>query len=293
MVRFTNEKTTTLVERVLKAVDELTLKQGIIAAISCSCITSAITIAVAAGVTPVIAVNGSGDDNVIVTEETTSTKESTTTTTESTTTTTTTTMESTTTTTTTTMESTTTTTTETTMMTTTTETTEVLVLEEAPEEFYDIQDGSVVFDDCGDDSVTVAVTPDGAQENAVDENALDCENTNTSWYYGISEGDENFILLCNAVGHEAGSSAISVEDKAKVVEVICNRMESASYPDTIYDVLTQQNQFSGAYSYVDLGTYSAKVTEDVKTSVRNYLSGSYENHGYFSFYGDGCQNHFR
>lgn len=118
------------------------------------------------------------------------------------------------------------------------------------------------------------------------------ETSSTIWLYGIVEGDADFILLCNAVGHEAGSNEVSVENKAKVVEVICNRKDSDSYPDTIYGVLTQKNQFSGSSSYVNLGTYSSKVTESVKEAVRGYLAGEYENHGYISFRGNGHQNTF-
>ena len=115
----------------------------------------------------------------------------------------------------------------------------------------------------------------------------------STWMYGITEGDSNFILLCNAVGHEAGSNGITTANKAKVVQVICNRVDSSKYPNTIYEVLTQKNQFSGAYTYVNLGTYSSKVTDSVKDAVRGYLSGEYPNDGYTGFWGDGRQNHFR
>ena len=108
----------------------------------------------------------------------------------------------------------------------------------------------------------------------------------------ISESD--YILLCNAVGHEYGSDWVSVQEKALVVEVIMNRVYSASYPGTIYDVLTQPYQFSGAWGYVNLGCFSYQVTESVKESVLYYFQHPDEfTHGYCSFNGDGYRNYFR
>ena len=106
--------------------------------------------------------------------------------------------------------------------------------------------------------------------------------------------DSDYILLCNAVAHEAGANWITATEKAKVVEVIMNRVASSKYPNTIYGVLTQKNQFSGASSYVNLGKFSSKVTDLVKAGVDLYLADpSQFNHGYYGFWGDGKQNHFR
>lgn len=106
--------------------------------------------------------------------------------------------------------------------------------------------------------------------------------------------DSDYILLCNAVAHEYGSDWVSIHDKALVVEVIMNRVNSASYPGTIYGVLTQQYQFSGAWSYVNLGCFSYQVTESVKESVLYYFQHPDEfTHGYYSFNGDGYRNYFR
>ena len=116
--------------------------------------------------------------------------------------------------------------------------------------------------------------------------------SDNSWVYSVSQRD--YILLCNAVGHEAGANEISVEEKAKVVEVIMNRVYSDVYPDDVYSVLTQQNQFTGASTYVDLGTFSPKVSDMVKEAVDLYFADpSQFNHGYIGFWGDGHQNHFK
>lgn len=118
------------------------------------------------------------------------------------------------------------------------------------------------------------------------------ETVNVDTANSTSVSDSDYILLCNAVAHEAGSNWISTESKACVCEVIMNRVYSSAYPDTIYGVLTQNGQFSGCWGYVDLGCYSSYVTDDVQSAVTNFLNGVYGNHGYYSFWGDGYQNHF-
>lgn len=110
----------------------------------------------------------------------------------------------------------------------------------------------------------------------------------------VSVSESDYILLCNAVAHEAGANSISIEDKAKVVEVIMNRVSSPNFPNTIYGVLTQRYQFSGSSTYVNLNSYSYKVTSMVKEAVDLYLSDpSQFSEGYLYFTGDGAQNHFR
>ncbi|MBR1898999.1 MAG: cell wall hydrolase [Oscillospiraceae bacterium] len=115
-----------------------------------------------------------------------------------------------------------------------------------------------------------------------------------SYGSSITVSESDYILLCNAVAHEAGANNISVTEKAKVVEVIMNRVNSSSFPNSIYGVLTQKYQFSGSSTYVNLGTYSNKVTSMVKEAVDLYLSDpSQFSEGYLYFTGDGKQNHFR
>jgi hypothetical protein len=105
--------------------------------------------------------------------------------------------------------------------------------------------------------------------------------------------DEEYILLCNAVAHEAGCNWISTEDKAKVVEVIMNRVSSPKFPNTIYGVITQPYQFSGSSTYANLNTYSSHVTQSVKDAVTLHFkeNGSFTQ-GYIGFWGDGYSNHF-
>lgn len=110
---------------------------------------------------------------------------------------------------------------------------------------------------------------------------------------GLPISESDFIILCNAVGNEAGSNWISEYEKACVVEVIMNRVNDPRFPNTILGVLTQPYQFTGSSSYVYLGSFSGHVSESVKNAVRLYFSDpSQFSHGYLYFWGDGYRNHF-
>jgi spore germination cell wall hydrolase CwlJ-like protein len=98
------------------------------------------------------------------------------------------------------------------------------------------------------------------------------------------------ILLCNLVGREYGSDYVSVYDKACVVAVVMNRVNSPQFPNTIYEVLTQPYQFSG---YFASDSYSYQVTDSVIESVDYYFSHQEEFGNWFYFEGDGTYNYFR
>lgn len=134
--------------------------------------------------------------------------------------------------------------------------------------------------------VTEAVTEAPTEAEAV----VDATVSETS---SLPITDAEYIILCNAVAHEAGCSWIDEYDKAKVVEVIMNRVYSPRFPNSIVGVLTQPYQFSGSSSYVYLGTYSNYVTESVKNAVNLYFNEPESfTQGYLSFYGDGYHNYF-
>ena len=119
----------------------------------------------------------------------------------------------------------------------------------------------------------------------------DVEVVEDGWDLPITE--EEYVLLCNAVANEAGCSWISEFDKACVVEVIMNRVNSPRFSNTIYGVLTEPYQFSGCWGYVNLGTYSKYVTQSVKDAVTLYFTEPESfTHGYLGFWGDGYSNHF-
>lgn len=130
-------------------------------------------------------------------------------------------------------------------------------------------------------------------ENPAESKQEDIVYISYSWdddYYYVDDftiTTEDYILLCNCVAHEAGSDWYSDWEKAKVVEVIFNRVWSPAFPDTIYEVITQRNQFTGSAGYANLDGYSYEVTSLCCDGVDLYLSNpDLFNEGYLFFYGD-------
>ena len=65
--------------------------------------------------------------------------------------------------------------------------------------------------------------------------------------YNFSEND--MILMCTVVSSETGYCA-DKEQKA-VAHTILNRLKSKDFPDTIYEVVTQENQYTAVHGYFD------------------------------------------
>lgn len=97
------------------------------------------------------------------------------------------------------------------------------------------------------------------------------------------------IMLCNLVGREYGSDYVSIPEKAKVVAVVMNRVNSPLFPDSIYEVLVQPNQFPG---YLPCDYYMDNVTDSVIQAVDYYFSHSSEFEYKLYFEGDGTWNYF-
>lgn len=99
------------------------------------------------------------------------------------------------------------------------------------------------------------------------------------------------IWLCNLVGSEYGSDYVPITEKAKVVAVVMNRVHSSLYPNTVYDVLVQKDQFSGYQIY---NSYTHKVTDSVIQAVDYYFNHVSEfSSTILYFEGDGTYNYFR
>lgn len=97
------------------------------------------------------------------------------------------------------------------------------------------------------------------------------------------------ILLCNLVGREYGSDYVPIPEKAKVVAVVMNRVNSSLFPNTIYEVLTQPYQFSG---YITSDEYSYQVTDSVIEAVDYYFAHTEEFGDWLYFEGDNVWNYF-
>ena len=86
--------------------------------------------------------------------------------------------------------------------------------------------------------------------------------------YGISNKDKE--LFYKVV--EAECTGDSYESKLAVANVIANRVNSSSFPNTISKVVKQKNQFSviadGRYKKV-------KVTDSTRKAVNDCLSGKW------------------
>lgn len=91
--------------------------------------------------------------------------------------------------------------------------------------------------------------------------------------------------LAQIVEHEAGSDWISIYNKACVVAVVMNRVNSNSFPNTVYDVLTQPGQFSGFW-------FGYSPSQSCYDAVDYYFEHQNEFGNILYFYGDGSQNYF-
>lgn len=97
------------------------------------------------------------------------------------------------------------------------------------------------------------------------------------------------VMLCNLVGREYGSDYVPIPEKAKVVAVVMNRVNSSLFPNTIYEVLTQPYQFSG---YIASDEYSYQVTDSVIEAVDYYFAHIEEFGDWLYFEGNGYLNYF-
>ncbi len=96
----------------------------------------------------------------------------------------------------------------------------------------------------------------------------------------------SYQLLAEICYHEAGSSWISLYDKAHVVAAVMNRVNDKRFPNTVYDVLTQAGQFSGYYPNC------CYPTQECYDAVDYYFSNCNNFGSENSWYGDGYNNYF-
>ena len=101
--------------------------------------------------------------------------------------------------------------------------------------------------------------------------------------------DYERTLLRNVVANEYGSDYVPVAEKAKVVAVVMNRVNSSQFPNTIEAVLTQRYQFSGYWAC----SYEwSSVTDSVREAVDYYFAHPDEFGNWLYFEGDGTWNYF-
>lgn len=121
------------------------------------------------------------------------------------------------------------------------------------------------------------------------------ESDGDYWYFypsGWVLDNKSWYVLCNCVANEAGSDWVNIWDKAKVCEVIFNRIWDWGY-DSVYDCVSAPQQFTGSSNYVELDDYYYKVTGGVIDACAFYCSWpELWDEGYHYFIGDNYANYF-
>ena len=137
------------------------------------------------------------------------------------------------------------------------------------------------------------VTQSQISENTAKKTIRETQNTRSTQDY-ITKNER--ILLCNLVGREYGSDFVPIEEKAKVVAVVMNRVRSNLFPNNIWDVIHQQGQFEDSNtSCWDLSNtyYSYQVTDSVVQAVDYYFNNTWAfDSNIMYYYGDGSYNYF-
>jgi hypothetical protein len=117
-------------------------------------------------------------------------------------------------------------------------------------------------------------------------------DTDSNSYYDAEDYDRQ--LLAEITCHEYGADWVSVEEKAKIVAAVINRVESDDYPDSVYDVLMQDGQFHGSWDGGS-GYWPGEVDPNQGSydAVDYYFEHQDEySDDYTSWSGDGYANYF-
>lgn len=89
---------------------------------------------------------------------------------------------------------------------------------------------------------------------------------------GLKLSYDDYIMICSVVqGETAGAS---LEWSELVAEVIKNRIQSSEFPNTVYEVLTQPNQFDAIQNYyngIDINLVTYQAVTNVFTN-KDYLT---------------------
>lgn len=83
--------------------------------------------------------------------------------------------------------------------------------------------------------------------------------------------EEEIELLARVIMTEAG--ILPYHGKLAVMATIMNRVNSDEFPDTIFDVIHQENQYSTAYN--------GDPTHDCYTAIYDYIPGSFPEDMYY------------
>ena len=134
-----------------------------------------------------------------------------------------------------------------------------------------------IFDYPEEEGTAVIETIDYTEESVGDEDTDELVNNNDIGeqsdyvaYFSdvVYYDDEGFRILCNCVENEVGGC--SIDSKYFVTSVVINRLLSGDWEgDTIWNVITAPNQFSGVESYMYEYDYASQETIDCVSYVLN------------------------
>ena len=118
----------------------------------------------------------------------------------------------------------------------------------------------------------------------------------TEGCYQIHLTDDEILLLCRYVFAESGTTESLVGQVAVAAEVI-NRLEDENFPDTLEEVLSEENQYyeDGIPYWYDVDgiwrpVYDSDFTEKVRAAVELALQGADPTEQYFE--GNGALFHY-
>ncbi len=97
--------------------------------------------------------------------------------------------------------------------------------------------------------------------------------------YVVDFTPQEFEMLAAVIEHEVGNC--SEQSKIAVANVILNRVRSDRFPDTIYEVLTESDQFTAVFSYYD---GSVTPSENTRECALRALSGEDNTNGAVYYY---------
>lgn len=107
-------------------------------------------------------------------------------------------------------------------------------------------------------------------EVASGQRVINYEVVEKQWAYELS--DEDYEVLLRIVEAEAGGE--DIEGKMLVAGVVLNRVEHEDFPDTVKDVVFQQNNGVTQFSPVNGGRYyTVTVSEETVEAVERVLNG--------------------
>lgn len=118
------------------------------------------------------------------------------------------------------------------------------------------------------------------------------ESVDVSSYFTVHD----IVLVAKTIYGEAGADWITYQEKACVAWIICNRVDSPRWENSIEEIVTAENQFHGYSEFHPVTKECYRVAEDVLTRWALYKLG-YDVYRelepeYTAFYGDGKVNYF-